>query len=165
MFLNPCSNIFLQSCLFLIQCSPRDQRFRAFSVCFQLCLSRAEISPDSLNLLVLWLVNSEILNSLELCIETLFLNCWTICPHGFSPSDNPCLQTAGTFEDAPIKPVNCSKQVFFEHSTTPQSLVAPILIFLEHFAGIKFRMSVLLPKNNKVYQFEHQISCLCCVFT
>ena len=54
--------------------------------------------------------------------------------------------------------VECSKQVFFFFLSIPelsQSFVAPVPAILDHVAGIQFKMSEYLHKNNTVNQFEH----------
>ena len=60
-----------------------DQRSWAFSVGFRPCCLCAEISPDSLNLLmILWTIYDEIPKFLAIVHwETLFLNCSTKFSH------------------------------------------------------------------------------------
>ena len=120
-------------CWLLMQCRMRDQRSQAFNVGFWPCRLHAEISPDSLNLLmILWTVDDEIPQFLAIvCWETLFLNCKTIC----SRSGEPCpilaceplslsgmlllyLIIALTCFQLTGSPVECSKQVFFKRSST-----------------------------------------------
>ena len=78
-------------CRFLMQCCLRDWRSQAFNVGFQPCYLRAEISPDSLNLLMMLLtVDDEITKFLAIvCWEMLFLNCKTICSRCCSQSGEP----------------------------------------------------------------------------
>lgn len=64
---------FIQSCQSLMQCCLGDQGSQPFIAGFPLCHLRAEISSDSLNHLMLWIVRSEIPKFLS-CCETLFLN-------------------------------------------------------------------------------------------
>ena len=70
-------------CRVLMQGRPRDQRSWAFSVGFRPCCLCAEISPDSLNLLmILCTIYDEIPKFLAIVHwETLFLNCSTKFSH------------------------------------------------------------------------------------
>ena len=76
-------------CRFLMQCCLRDQRSRTLNVGF--CLLHAEISPDSLNLLMtLWTVDDEIPQFVATVHwEMFFLNCKTICSRSCSQSGEP----------------------------------------------------------------------------
>lgn len=154
-----------------MQCHLRDQRSQALTCGFWPFFLHAEVSLDSLNLLmIVCIVGGEILA--VLLYETMLLNCWIICPCSFSPNGEPCpiFVCERLSKDAPSIPnhdsitcyqftslhVECLKQVFFKHSITVPTC-------WEHVAGIKFRMTIFM-KNNKVYQYEHLISCLCTLF-
>ena len=91
-------------CRFFMQCRLRDRRSRPFNVGFRPCPLRAEISPDSLYLLmILWTVDGEIPRFFAIVRwETLFLNCWTISCSLIKPF------TYGMFQTG----------VFLEHSWT-----------------------------------------------
>ena len=113
-------------------CRLRDQRSHAFNVGFWPCPLHAEISPDSLCLLmILWTVDGEITKFLAISRwETLFLNCWTICPRSCSQCGEPrpilaCerlspswmlflnpIITRTCFQLSHL-PVKCSEQVFY----------------------------------------------------
>ena len=131
----------------------RDQRSQAFSVGFRPCRLRAEISPDSLNfLMILWTVDDEIPKFLAIVRwETLFLNCLTICSRSCSQSGEPrpiltCewLSLSGMLFLYPImapncsqltcSPVGCFKQVFdrcwMSIPQPSQSFLPPVPAFL-----------------------------------
>lgn len=72
---------------FLMLWRVRGCRSQVFNACFRTWRIRTEISPDSLNFLILWTINNE--NSKFIAIanwETLFRNCWTVCPYSLSQS-------------------------------------------------------------------------------
>ena len=136
MFLSQCVSL-TELCCFLIQCCLRDQRSQAFNVVFWPCCVHAEISTDSQNLLMtLWTEDDEIPQFLATVHwETLFLNCKTICSCSCSQSGEICpilvcerlsllgillLYSIMTFTCFQLtsSPVECSKQVFFKHSST-----------------------------------------------
>lgn len=141
---------FTQWCRFLMQCRLRDQRSRTFNVGFRPCRLHGESSPDSVNLLImLWTVDDEIpkFPAIERW-ETLFLNCWTIFLCSRSQSRDPrlifaCEQLSllRMLHLNPImtltcfqlirSPVECSKQMFFEHSSTFSVFCCPCLSFFE----------------------------------
>ena len=169
-----------EGCQFFMQCRLRDQRSWAFNVGFRPCPLSAEISPDYLYLLmILWTVDGEIPKLFEIARwETLFLNRSTILPGSCSLSGEPlpilaCERLSLSlmlFLDTHvflINPFTCGKfqtGFFFSIPQLSQSFVDPVRTFLEPVAGINFRICLYLHKNNKLFQFQHEISCLCTVF-
>ena len=115
----------------------RDQRSQALNDGFWRV--HAEISPDSLNLLmILWNVDDEIPQFLAIVHREMFLNCKTICSHSCSQSGEP----------RPSLLVN--NRCFLSIPQLSQCFVAPIPAVSEHVAGIQFKMRVCLHKNNNV---------------
>ena len=157
-----------------MQCHQRDQRSQAFSVGFRPCRLRAEISPDSLNfLMILWTVDDEIPKFLAIVRwETLFLNCSTICSCSCSQSGEPrpilayeWLSLSGMLFLYPImapncsqltcSPVGCFKHVFDEHSSTFSVFFATCPSFFVTCCSHEIQSYWIFPKNIQVYQFGH----------
>ena len=66
---------FIQLCGFLMQCCLRGQRSQTFNVGFQPCSSHAEISPDSLILLMILLIlDGEIPKFLQFALRKVLFN-------------------------------------------------------------------------------------------
>ena len=135
-FLSPCGNILDRMSVFNAVL-PEGSKVIGIQCWFSALLLCAEISPGSLNLLmILCTVDDEIPKFfLIVCWEMLFLNCKTICSCSYLQSGEPCpilaceqLRLTGMLLLYPImalsciqltcSPVECSKQVFFKHSST-----------------------------------------------
>ena len=145
-----------------MQCHQRDQRSQAFSVGFRPCRLRAEISPDSLNLLmILWTIYDEIPKFLAIVHwETLFLNCSTICSRSCSKwwtSPHSCLWMTEPFRDALFIP-NHSTKLFTINLFTCGMFQTGVWWAFLNFLSIFCHLSqllchVLLPSNSKVNDY------------
>lgn len=139
---------FIEWSLFLIQYRLTDRRSQSFSVDFRPCL-RAEISPGSRNLLILWTVDDGIPKFFaNLCWEMLFLFSLSLLVHESSFYTQSWLSinlfTCEMFQTGVLG-------VLFQ---LPHSFVVPVLVLLELVAGIKF-------KNKWIFEWDNQvISCL-----
>ena len=147
---------FTHWCRVLMQGRPRDQRSWAFSVGFRPCRLRTEISPDSLNLLmILWTIYDEIPKFLSILRWNVLKLFDKVFSRSCSQSGVPrpilaCewLSLSGMLFLYPIiapnysqltcSPVGCSKQVFDEHSSTFSVFLPPFPTSLSRVAAIKF---------------------------
>ena len=140
-----------ERCWLSMQCHLRDQRSQALNVGVGPCRIHAEISPDSLNLLmILWTVDDEIPQFLAIvCCSQSGEPCPILACERLSLSGMPLLYPIMAFTCFQLtgSPVECSKQVFFKHSSTFPVFCCRCPAILERVAGIKFKMSEYLQRN------------------